>query len=187
MPANSDDPLYSRFVNMKRRCYNVQDPSFVHYGLTGIGVYEPWLDPDSGFELFAKYIYRYLGPKPYPDYSLDRINPRGNYEPRNLRWADAVTQANNQRTREQIIAAWWGAFYCGDPVHVELAKRMLKKSKYVPRSDKERLDNGGRSLKPDPSLDKPRGRQSKKHFYLSLPFIIHWIFSQPVQLCLPVR
>lgn len=29
--------------------------------------------------------------------SLDRINPYGNYEPSNCRWADAVTQRRNQR------------------------------------------------------------------------------------------
>lgn len=28
--------------------------------------------------------------------SLDRINPRGNYEPENCRWADILTQENNR-------------------------------------------------------------------------------------------
>jgi hypothetical protein len=31
--------------------------------------------------------------------TLDRIDPEGNYEPGNVRWADAKTQAANKRKR----------------------------------------------------------------------------------------
>lgn len=34
------------------------------------------------------------------NYSLDRIDPSGNYEPGNLRWADAKTQVTNIRDPE---------------------------------------------------------------------------------------
>ena len=36
--------------------------------------------------------------RPAPDYSLDRIDPHGNYEPGNLRWADKKVQAQNPVT-----------------------------------------------------------------------------------------
>lgn len=53
----------------------------------------------NDFLTFKTYILT-LGPR-LPGYSLDRKNNNGNYEPGNLRWADAVTQANNQRKREE--------------------------------------------------------------------------------------
>ena len=48
----------------------------------------------------------HIGPRPSGEHSLDRINPFGNYEPGNVRWATAEVQANNKR--ENYPNGWPG-------------------------------------------------------------------------------
>ena len=89
----TDHPLYDTWCSMVHRCTNPKMRNYCHYGGRGIRVHEPWLsDPTQ----FIGWIEKNLGPRP-AGMSLDRINNDGNYVPGNLRWADAKTQANNQR------------------------------------------------------------------------------------------
>lgn len=67
-------------------------------------MHSPWKEDFLAFKTYVLILGTRL-----PGYSLDRINNDGNYEPGNLRWADAVTQANNKRkewkglSREAIL------------------------------------------------------------------------------------
>jgi hypothetical protein len=77
---------------MKRRCLNPRAPNFEWYGGRGITICEEWL---SSFEAF----FADLGTRP-AHCSLDRIDPNGNYEPTNCRWADTKQQRTNQTPRQ---------------------------------------------------------------------------------------
>jgi hypothetical protein len=81
---------YGIWNAMRQRCTNPKSQKWEHYGARGIRVCDEWLKSFISF-------YEHIGPKPGPEYSLDRINNDGNYEPGNVRWATIKEQANNQR------------------------------------------------------------------------------------------
>jgi hypothetical protein len=80
---------------MLRRCHNPNAVDYPRYGQRGIAVCAAW-DPQQGgsFEQFLAD----LGERPAGK-TLDRIDPDGNYEPGNCRWATAKEQRANRRPR----------------------------------------------------------------------------------------
>lgn len=81
-------PTYESWACMIMRATNPNLRHAKHYFLRGISVCEEW----KKFENFLKD----MGERP-PNTTLDRIDPDGNYEPKNCRWADNKTQALNKR------------------------------------------------------------------------------------------
>jgi hypothetical protein len=99
-------PEYQVWYAMLYRCHNNNCPQYFNYGGRGIQVCERWYN-------FENFIID-MGRRPYSDYSLDRIDPNGNYEPNNCKWSTKIEQATNRRTsvflefndKKQTIAAW---------------------------------------------------------------------------------
>jgi len=86
--------MYCRWKSMKARCYHMNNPQWINYGLRGISICDRWLESDGqGFINFCKD----MGPRPNENYSIDRIDNDGNYEPSNCQWATKSQQARNQR------------------------------------------------------------------------------------------
>jgi hypothetical protein len=86
----SKTPEYKCWQQLKARCINPDHRAYLNYGGRGIRVYGAWIDD---FEAFLSYV----GPRPTPRHSLDRIDVDDGYRPGNVKWATWKKQANNRR------------------------------------------------------------------------------------------
>jgi hypothetical protein len=93
--GRTSHPLYFTWHSMLDRCYDATAHNYRWYGGRGISVHSEWHGPE-GFWTFVAYLEQTLGPRP-TGMSLDRVDPNGNYEPGNIRWADRATQSANRR------------------------------------------------------------------------------------------
>lgn len=89
-PKRKRSAEYTAWRGMYARCYNPKHKSFSDYGGRGITICQQWRE---SFEAF----FADVGLRPDPKRSLDRIDPDGNYEPGNVRWATWSEQRMNQR------------------------------------------------------------------------------------------
>ena len=88
-------PEYLVWQAMKARCHRKSHKAWDNYGGRGISVCEEWR---QSFTSFIKCV----GPRPSPEYSLDRIDNDRNYEPGNVRWATRSEQAKNRRQKPRM-------------------------------------------------------------------------------------
>jgi hypothetical protein len=88
---------------MIERCENPRHVSFKYYGGRGIKVCKRWR------KSFAAFLAD-MGPRP-PGKTLDRIDPNGNYTPKNCRWTTPSKQRLNQRPHDdhaRVQKSWDG-------------------------------------------------------------------------------
>lgn len=80
---------YQVWHSMIRRCYNMRCESYKSYGAKGVTVCDRWR---KNFLFFLQD----MGFKP-AGYSIERKDPRGNYEPNNCEWIPVMNQQLNKR------------------------------------------------------------------------------------------
>lgn len=97
-------PEHRSWVAMRQRCLNPKDTSYSYYGGRGVSICARWLYGEGGQHPFTCF-FEDMGPKPYPEATLDREDPDGNYEPLNCRWASRQEQSVNQRRFQEASAS----------------------------------------------------------------------------------
>lgn len=117
-------PEYNAWQNMKNRCLNPKYREYEYYGERGITVCDRWL---YSFENF----YTDVGNRPTPLHSLDRINPNGNYEPSNIRWATKTLQSTNQRLRKDNKSGYKGVQWAEDRHQWRVYLKLNNKKVYL--------------------------------------------------------
>ncbi len=83
-------PEYRTWRMMILRCSVPSAKGYKNYGGRGISVCERWLASTSDF-------IKDMGPKPFPEAEIDRIDVNGNYEPSNCRWLSKKENLRNMR------------------------------------------------------------------------------------------
>jgi hypothetical protein len=86
---------YRIWAGIKTRCFNQNKREYRWYGALGITIYPEW---ENNFPAFLSYV----GPRPSPLHSIDRINSAGNYEPGNIRWVTWDMQVKNRRKKGTV-------------------------------------------------------------------------------------
>lgn len=92
----SQNRLYRIWCGIRYRCYNVDGPSYRHYGGRGITMCDEWYSDYSTFREWAL-------TNGYTDQlTIDRIDVNGNYEPDNCRWTTRQRQSMNRRNTMEL-------------------------------------------------------------------------------------
>ena len=90
----SHQRLHNIWLTMRQRCSKPNCSGWSKYGAKGIRVCDEW---EHSFECFRDWAYAHG----YDDtLTIDRIDPKGNYEPGNCRW---VTQKVHQNNRSNNV------------------------------------------------------------------------------------
>lgn len=95
--GKSNTPMYKIWRLMIQRCEQPSASPYAYYGGRGIKVCDRWR---NSFEAFLAD----MGERPSRRHSIDRIDPNGNYEPSNCRWATHFEQMKNTR-RTRLLTA----------------------------------------------------------------------------------
>ena len=119
--------FYKTWKGMRGRCINPKDKAYKNYGGRGITVCEEWMDV-TNFVAWAEATHPNI-----EGVSLDRIDNDAGYSPENCRWADATTQAINQRMMKNNTSGYVGVGFNKSKGRWEASLKLNNIYKYIGR------------------------------------------------------
>ena len=107
---------YNTWIHINQRCHNPSNKDYKNYGGRGIQVYPLWRESYEAFVM-------YMGNKPAPHYTIERLDVNKGYEPGNVSWIPRNAQARNKRTNVRVtingntatVAEWVEGDLCSAP------------------------------------------------------------------------
>lgn len=85
---------HNSWEQMRARCSATSGKHYRNYSSRGITVCARWDD-------FSAFLAD-MGPRPSIEYSIDRIDTNGNYEPSNCKWSTTKKQNRNKRSSRHL-------------------------------------------------------------------------------------
>ena len=89
--------LYKIWFYMKDRCYRKKNHRYKYYGAKGIKVCPSWLNDFPNFKSWA------LSHGYQAHLTIDRINHKGNYSPRNCQWLTASENSKKAMRDRKLL------------------------------------------------------------------------------------
>jgi hypothetical protein len=96
--GKSRSPEWISWRGMRQRCLDPNSIDYANYGGRGITICDQWL---GSFQNFLDD----MGPRPALEYTLERVDNEGPYEPGNCVWATRQEQSLNRRLTSAVVAA----------------------------------------------------------------------------------
>ena len=96
---------FQAWASILERCLNKNCRFYHRYGGRGITVCDEWKHSFTNF-------INDMGDAPGKEYSIDRIDPDGNYEPKNCRWTTRDIQNINKAKKEGTRSRFKGVYPC---------------------------------------------------------------------------
>jgi hypothetical protein len=110
---------YRSYSAMLMRCYKINCRGYRHYGARGITVCGRWR---NSYQTFLED----MGERPSIEYTLERNDPNGNYEPSNCRWATWEDQHKNKRNSKRYL--FRGEFISVKEIMEKIGKPAISKA-----------------------------------------------------------
>lgn len=104
MHGLSDDPLYTVWTLMKKRCYSINNINYDRYGGRGIKICASWLNSFTAF--YTDVVTGYKS-----GLELDRIDNDGDYAPDNVRWVTHQQNSMNTASRKNTSSKYKGVYW----------------------------------------------------------------------------